>query len=60
MSATGWLVSLLVSELDHHLDGFTAIHRTIAIGDTVKLRDAIEHEARSIRPANTSGMSSCM
>jgi hypothetical protein len=42
-----------VSELDHHLDRFTVIHRTIAIGDTVKLRDAIEHEARSIRPANS-------
>ena len=34
------------SELDHHLDGFTIIHRTIAIGDAIEIRGAIEHEAR--------------
>ena len=34
------------SELDHHLDGFTVIHRTIAIRDIVDIRSAIEHEAR--------------
>jgi hypothetical protein len=33
-------------ELDHHFDGFTVIHRTVAVGDTVNVRDAIEDEAR--------------
>src|ERR1700719_4397149 len=31
------------SELDHHLDRFTRVHRTVAIGDTVDRRDPIEH-----------------
>src|ERR1700704_4593513 len=34
------------SELDHHLDGFAVIHRAVAIGNTVDVRDAIEDEAR--------------
>ena len=32
-------------ELDHHLDGFTVIHRTIAIGDAVDIRSAVDHES---------------
>jgi len=35
-----------ISYLDHQFDGFTVINRTIAIGDTIDVRDAIEHEAR--------------
>src|SRR5439155_19260434 len=33
------------SELDHHLDGFTVIHCTVAIGNAVDAGDANEHEA---------------
>lgn len=32
------------SELDHHLDGFSVIHYTVAIGNTVDAGDTIEHE----------------
>jgi hypothetical protein len=32
------------SELDHHLDSLAVVHRTIAIGDTVDARNAIEHQ----------------
>jgi hypothetical protein len=32
-------------ERDHHLDGFTIVHRRVAIGDAVEVRDAIEHQA---------------
>jgi hypothetical protein len=34
------------SERDHHLDGLAIIHRTIAIGDAVDVRGAVENEAR--------------
>jgi hypothetical protein len=33
------------SNLDHDLDGFTIIHRTAAVGHTIDVRDAIEHQA---------------
>ena len=40
----------LGSEFDHHLDGLTVVHRTVAVGDTVDVRDAIEHPPR-LNPA---------
>src|SRR4029450_7764441 len=39
------VLRLRSSELDHYLDGFTVVHRTVAVGDTVDVRDAIEDEA---------------
>ena len=35
-----------ISELNHHLDRLTVIHRTVAVGDAIEVRGAIEHEAR--------------
>lgn len=34
----------MISELDHHFDGFTRVHGAVPIGDTVDVRNPIEHE----------------
>jgi hypothetical protein len=45
-SAMVSVLRLRCSKLDYHLDGFAVIHRTIAIGDAVDIRGAVEHVAR--------------
>src|SRR4029079_14637657 len=46
LSATGGWFTVHVSELDHHLDGLTVIHRAVAIGNAVDIRGAVDHESR--------------
>jgi len=59
-SAMVSVLRLRSSELDHDLDGFTIVHRTVAVGYAVDIRGAVEHESRLDSASNTSGMSSCM
>src|SRR6476660_7975052 len=45
-SAMVSVLRLRSSELDHDLDGFTIVHRTVAVGYAVDIRGAVEHEPR--------------
>jgi hypothetical protein len=49
-----------VSELDQDLDRLALVHRAVAIGHSVEVRDRSKTRAGSIRPSRTSGWSSSM